>query len=149
VQFTGAALTALQGSAASLVKEWTSGVSPLSSNAYILSAVGGAGLRIWTTNSYRLTNGTNTIDAVLPSGNIQQLQRTGFAYSGAGRSVVASGGTVATDANGAAMSGEIYLGSSAGSAAFINEHVKSFAIYNQRLPDVTLQAKSVVGASYL
>ena len=148
VQFTGAALTALQGSAASLVAEWTSGVSPSTSNAYILSAVGGAGLRIWTTNSYRLTNGTNTIDATLPSGNVQQLQRTGFAYSGAGRSVVASGGTVTSDANGAAMSGTIYFGSSGGSAAFINEHIKSFAIYNQRLSDATLQAKSVVGASY-
>ena len=113
-----------------------------------LYMLGGAGLRIWTTNSYRLTNGTNTIDATLPSGNVQQLQRTGFAYSGAGRSVVASGGTVTSDANGAAMSGTIYFGSSGGSAAFINEHIKSFAIYNQRLPDATLKAKSVVGASY-
>lgn len=148
VQLTGAALTALQGSAATFIAEWTSGVSPLSSNAYIFTASGGSGLRIWTTNSYRLTNGTNTIDATLPSGNVQQVQRTAFAFSAAGRSTVASGGTVATDANGAAMSGNMYLGSNLGSTAFINEHIRSVGIYNSRLPDATLQSKSVVGASY-
>lgn len=149
VQLTGAALTALQGSAATFIAEWTSGVSPLSSNAYIFTASGGSGLLIWTTNSYRLTNGTNTIDATLPSGNVQQVQRTAFAFSAAGRSTVASGGTVATDANGAAMSGNMYLGSNLGSTAFINEHIRSVGIYTSRLPDATLQSQSVVGATYV
>ena len=59
-----------------------------------------------------------------------------------------NGGTVAKDAFAYGSFPSAYLGSN-GSAFFINQHVKSFAIYNQRLSDATLQARSVVGASYL
>ena len=47
----------------------------------------------------------------------------------------------------AGFAGNAYLGSYSGGAQ-IDGHIKSFAIYNARLPDATLQAKSVVGASY-
>jgi len=72
------------------------------------------------------------------------------ATDASGRTIVANGGTVSTDGNKAAPSAvtSADLGAVNGGTFPINGPVKSFAIYNQRLPDATLQAKSVVGASY-
>ena len=56
---------------------------------------------------------------------------------------------MATDAKTFSGASAAYLGAANDGAQYwINGHVASFAIYNQRLPDATLQAKSVVGASY-
>ena len=77
--------------------------------------------------------------------------RAGIAWSAAGRSIANNGGTVATDANpfsSAAVTGA-YLGVGNGGALYwLSGHIASAAFYNSRLPDATLQTKSVVGASY-
>jgi len=73
--------------------------------------------------------------------------RVGFAWDASSRALV-SNSTIAKDASvpWASAPSAIYIGGP--STRSINGHVRSLAIYNSRLPDATLQAKSVVGASY-
>ena len=71
-----------------------------------------------------------------------------MAWDASGRSLAMNGGAVVKDAFSGWAGVTPYLGSLSGTGNFANGHVASFAIYNQRLSDATLQAKSVVGASY-
>ena len=146
VQFTGAALTALQGSAGSAITE-TISLSD-TSPASITNLIRGTNSILYrdTTGKTGTTNGTTALlTAAAPTWNVSL--RNGLAWSAAGRSLVYTSGAVATDANAVSNGGTLYLGSNNGSAVE-NGWYKSFAIYNQRLSDATLQAKSVVGASY-
>ena len=147
VQFTGAALTALQGSAGSAIVESASIAS--ASPASITNIIRGTNSILYrdTTGKTGTTNGTTALlTAAAPTWNA--ALRNGLAWSTVGRSITYTSGAVATDANAASNGGTLYLGSSNGSAVEDGWY-KSFAIYNQRLPDATLQAKSVVGASYV
>lgn len=146
VQFTGTALTALQGSAGSAITE-TISLSD-TSPASITNLIRGTNSILYrdTTGKTGTTNGTTALlTAAAPTWNVSL--RNGLAWSAAGRSLVYTSGAVATDANAVSNGGTLYLGSNNGSAVE-NGWYKSFAIYNQRLSDATLQAKSVVGASY-
>ena len=146
VQFTGAALTALQGSAGSAITE-TISLSD-TSPASITNLIRGTNSILYrdTTGKTGTTNGTTALlTAAAPTWNVSL--RNGLAWSAAGRSLVYTSGAVATDANAVSNGGTLYLGSNNGSAVE-NGWYKSFAIYNQRLSDATLQARSVVGASY-
>ncbi len=75
--------------------------------------------------------------------------RAAIAWSGGTYKGAMNGGAVQT-ASGVAITttSRLDLGKSIVSGGSGNGWYKSFAIYNQRLPDATLQAKSVVGASY-
>ena len=146
VQFTGAALTALQGSAGSAITE-TISLSD-TSPASITNLIRGTNSILYrdTTGKTGTTNGTTALlTAAAPTWNVSL--RNGLAWSAAGRSLVYTSGAVATDANAVSNGGTLYLGSNNGSAVE-NGWYKSFAVYNQRLSDAALQAKSVVGASY-
>ena len=146
MQFTGAALTALQGSAGSAITE-TISLSD-TSPASITNLIRGTNSILYrdTTGKTGTTNGTTALlTAAAPTWNVSL--RNGLAWSAAGRSLVYTSGAVATDANAVSNGGTLYLGSNNGSAVE-NGWYKSFAVYNQRLSDAALQAKSVVGASY-
>jgi hypothetical protein len=147
VQFTGPALTALQGSAGSAIVELTSEGIVSATNQRIIA--GGQNLLYnqGGTNVATTSNGTNTL-ATANALTWSNYNRSAVTWSASGRSIVSNGGTVATDAFLINNSGTSYLGSLTGSSAFMSGWYKSFAIYNQRLPDATLQTKSVVGASY-
>ena len=146
VQLTGPALSTLQGASASLFIEYKTPTTS-AAHAYAVSAAGGAAIDNWSSTQYNLANGSTNIFATVSS-ITNTINRLGVAYSGSGRSFVGNGGTVSTDANAANFTGAMYLGSNAAAANSIYGYIRSFAIYNQRLPDATLQAKSVVGASY-
>jgi len=147
VQFTGAALTALQGSAGSAIVQMTDqsvgysaagGVVLGGSSTYWLDLASG---NMYSNSGSHFLNTANAAIAGSP-------YRAGVAWNASGRSLAMNGGTVATDAFGGWAATTPYLGSLSGTANFANGHVASFAIYNQRLPDATLQSKSVVNAAY-
>ena len=151
VTLTGPAIAAASSSAATLISEWDAVNASFSvSSPSIFVANGGYPL-------LRANNAT-TLAANSAAGNSQTLTvsagtfsanyRVGVAYSASGFSLAANGST-ATSALAFTSPTTVYVGGSNGTANLTgNNHLRSFAIYNQRLPDATLQAKSVVGASY-
>lgn len=153
VQFTGAALTAAQGSAASAFVE-VGGLPTQAFTTRYLQYGAGSGILISMSDSSATTvyeqntAASASTTAVAGSGSIATVLRAGVSWgSTGGRKLVANGGTVATDAsNNELATGSVNIGQ--GQGTYINGWLRSFAIYNQRLPDATLQAKSVVGASY-
>jgi hypothetical protein len=153
VQFTGAALTALQGSAGSAAVEHTSELTTQPGTLRLIGTTSSRALIYGLSDTSAASwNGSVSLNATIgSSGKFSTTARTAAAWSAAGRSIVANGGTVATDANaafGGVSPAGAWLGSDGGTADWASGWYKSFALYNQRLPDATLQAKSVVGASY-
>ena len=149
VQFTGAALTALQGSAGSAIVQTADAANSGSSQALIGSnAISNMYMRLGGITLSSIASDSTTLSA---SGaySLTTSARAAVAWGASSRSLVHDGGTVATDAKTFSGASAAYLGAANDGAQYwINGHVASFAIYNQRLPDATLQAKSVVGASY-
>ena len=153
VQLTGAALSTALGSVASAFVE-VGGLPVQSSTIRYLQYGAGSGILLGmsggsaTTVYEQNTAGSADATAVAGSGSIATTLRAGVSWgSTGGRKLVANGGTVATDAsNNELATGTVNLGQ--GQGTYINGWLRSFAIYNSRLPDATLQAKSVVGASY-
>lgn len=147
VQLTGAALTALQASAASIIVENDTYPNDPSFQYIVgFSAGDGSGL-VYNGSAFTEWNGSANLTG--NSSTRGTIDRVGLAFSGAGRSIVSNGGTVASDGGviaGAAFP-TIYLGSNGG-ASILNGHIRSLAIYTSRLSDATLQAKSVVGAAF-
>lgn len=152
VRFTGAALAALQGGS------WTAFVEtgPMAGYEPATSTILGANnaqsaLYVGDATHFASYNGSSALTAIIGnSGNfLTGGVRSGVSTDASGRSIVANGGAVSSDGNRATPVAvtSAYLGSFNG-AYSISGPVKSFAIYNQRLPDATLQAKSVVGAGY-
>ena len=153
VQLTGAALTALQGSAFTAfvetgalagVSAGNTGILGLSSSQTAMYVDSATQIASWNGSAGRSTTiggGGNYTTGVV---------RSAIATSASGRSLVANGGAVSTDANSATPSAvtSANLGAVNGGAFPINGPVRSLAFYNQRLPDATLQAKSIVGASF-
>jgi hypothetical protein len=146
-QLTGAALTALQASAASIIVENdTYANDPTFQYIVGFNSGDGAGL-VYNGSTFTEWNGSANLTG--NSSTRGAIDRAGLAFSGAGRSIVSNGGTVASDA-GAVAGGAfptVYLGSNGGTVSFLNGHIRSLAIYTSRLSDADLQAKSVVGAS--
>jgi len=146
-QFVGPALTALQGAAGSVIGQVTSLLNTSATKSVIgAGVINNSMLTFANTTAYTWSSGATLLAA--PGLATLTSDRMGVAWSGAGRSVVLNGGAVASDANTISGVSAAYLGSVGGSSYFLSGWVKSFAIYSQRLPDATLQAKSVVGASY-
>lgn len=142
--FIGPAATALSGAQGAYAIETGPGSQTNFANAYILYQSG----NYLTAVSNTQPQFVSTIATIGGAGNFTTGNvRTAVSWSAAASSTVANGGTVA---NGSAHtpSGSAYLGSNGAGAFTLDAPVRSFAIYNQRLPDATLQAKSVVGASY-
>jgi hypothetical protein len=66
--------------------------------------------------------------------------KSGIAWSGAGRSLVLNNGTVATDANAQTPSSTQNLGSASGTSHFIYAYIKRLTIWTTKLADATLKA---------
>ena len=146
VQFIGAALTALQGSAWSFLVQTTDIAN--TAGTTLVGAGYTAQHNIQAAAMFGSFNGTSYLNVTLPAGTFAAPQRVGVATDGSSRTVVASGAK-ATGAGGySSAAANTYVGAYASGTFMPNTHIASFAIYNQRLPDATLQAKSVVGASY-
>jgi len=151
VQFTGAALAAASGSAATLISEW---------DAINASLVVSAPTQFGTTGGYSLLriNNATTLLSMSTAGNSASLTvasgtwtanfRVGLAYNSSGFTLAANGASASSAAAFTSPS-TVYVGNLNGVANYSgNHHLRSFAIYNQRLPDATLKAKTVVGAPY-
>ena len=153
VQFAGAALTALQGSAWSAIVE-TGTLPGITAGSTGILGLNASQSALYVGNATQLAsfNGSSGRTATIgSSGNFTTGSvRSAIATDASGRTIVANGGTVSTDGNKAAPTAvtSANLGALNGGTFPINGPVKSFAIYNQRLADGTLQSKSVVGASY-
>jgi hypothetical protein len=65
--------------------------------------------------------------------------KIGLAWSGAGRSIVLNGGTVATDASAQTPSSTQKLGSANATSNFIYAYVERLTLFNSKLADATLQ----------
>ena len=151
VTLKGPALTAASGSAATLISEWDAINASFSvSNPSMFVANAGYPL-------LRANNAT-TLAANSAAGNSQTLTvsggtfsanyRVGVAYSASGFSLGANGATT-TSASAFTSPSTVYVGGFSGAANLTgNNHLRSIAVYDQRLPDATFQAKSVLGASY-
>ena len=140
VQFAGAALTALQGSAGSAIVEADNYVG----QSALL--IGNNSFNALYYNGFMATYGGTTLSTAnaIPT---NAFFRGAVSWGPSARSIVMNGGTVAKDTGAFGTYTTAYLGSNNG-ASNMDGHVKSFAIYNQRLPDATLQSKSVVNAAY-
>ena len=143
VQFTGAALTALQGSAGTAILQSTSlnGSSP----AAITNLIRGTNSILYrdTTGKTGTTNGTTALlTAAAPTWNA--ALRNGLSWTAGGRTLQFTGGATATDANAVSNGGTLYLGSNNGTAVE-NMWLQSMGFYNQ---SISMTAKLVVGASY-
>ena len=152
VQFTGAALTALQGSAGAVIVQ-SKGFGLSGSRARIISTTSDSPLNVVLIGTSVTVDTYNAAIQILNSGSSVDptlTARYGVTWSASGRSIAANGGVVGTDANQmhGGLTTQAWLGSQVGSSAWASGWYQSFAIYNQRLSDATLQAKSVVGASY-
>jgi len=103
----------------------------------------------YVTNSTTVTDyGTvdASLSATLPGSGFAAISRIGFSQSSSGRSLVGNGGAVRTSIVAFTGTTSVNIGSSSASAGLINSHVRKIAIYNKRLPDLTLKAKTVLGA---
>jgi len=103
----------------------------------------------YVTNSTTVTDyGTvdASLSATLPGSGFAAISRIGFSQSSSGRSLVGNGGAVQTSIVAFTGTTSVNIGSSSASAGLINSHVRKIAIYNKRLPDLTLKAKTVLGA---
>ena len=146
VQFTGGALTTLQGAqGAVIVQKVSEGATNPAANTNILKGTNSILYRD-TTGKLGTTNGTT---ALLTSGTPTwtSVNRVGLSWSPGNRLLNYTAATAANDNNSAANGGTIYLGSNNGSNAE-NGWYQSFGIYNQTLTNQQLQAKSTVGAPY-
>jgi hypothetical protein len=150
VQLTGAALTAAASAAVSFFIE-TDSVKNIVGNQRVLGLNGssGPGIFISADNTVGTYSNAFVLTSTIGSAGTYSggIVRSASCGDGSGRSVVANGGTVATDANvlSTAPITAVYLGSD--SATNIDGWIRSLAIYTSRLSDADLQAKSVVGAS--
>lgn len=95
------------------------------------------------------TDGTTKLDATIGGAGTftDGVVRSAVAWGANGRSLVANGGTVASDAVVMGTGATATLGGY-GSTTTFNGWVASVAFYSQRIPNDTLKAKSVLGASF-
>ena len=149
VTLTGPAIAAASSSAATLISEWDAVNASFSfSSPSIFVANGGYPL-LRANNATTLLSTSaagNSQTLTVSAGTFSNNYRVGVAYSASGFSLGVNGAT-ATSALSFTSPTTVYVGGAAGTANLTgNNHLRSFAIYNQRLSDATLQAKSVVGA---
>jgi hypothetical protein len=155
VQFTGAAAAVLPTSAGTIITEVGGITLPISSNVVVVGNAGsyasfinsnGGGVTKNGVSSFRFAS--NALESASNFTNGASANRFGVAWGPTTFSLSGNGAAVTTGSGTTAFSGTPYLGSANTGSTWINGWVRSFAIYNQRLPDATLQSKSIVGATY-
>jgi len=150
VQFIGPALTAIQGASFSAIVEAQTSSVPTTSRMLLGANAAVAFMYAPSvdnqTTFYDGTSGVATAGA--GGGKLwSTIARSGISISGSSASLVMTGGGVVTGTHVLPARTTAYLGSYS-LGEYVNGWVRSFAIYNQRLADGTLQSKSVVGAPY-
>ena len=146
----GVALTALQGANVSVIAEATAPATPAVLGSVVGYNTGQDFLAITTANKLAsdpggalgITSPANTITIGSPFRAAMSM-RTSGAISG-----VLNGGTVATATGTAPASLTAANLGSINTGFYLNGWFRLIAVYNQRLPDATLKAKSIVGASF-
>jgi hypothetical protein len=138
------ALTAMMGTAGTIILE-ASYTDP-TNGGYCVGTNSGAAI-IFTSTHYGTYNNTTELDT---SGTITAAtpSRCAYSWNASGRSIVADGGTVATDSATNPALTAIYLGAAGGDHTFAPGSYRKLAIYSSRLSDATLQTKSAVGAAF-
>jgi hypothetical protein len=138
------ALTAMMGTAGTIILE-ASYTDP-TNGGYCVGTNSGAAI-IFTSAHYGTYNNTTELDT---SGTITAAtpSRCAYSWNASGRSIVADGGTVATDSATNPALTAIYLGAAGGDHTFAPGSYRKLAIYSSRLSDATLQTKSAVGAAF-
>jgi hypothetical protein len=153
-QITGVPLAALQGASVGTLVTEIGGVTVVSGTSAV--HVGNAGqFAAYTTfaagapkngvSGFRAASNSVETNSNFTSG--AAANRFGVAWGPSTFSMSGNGAVVTAGSGTAAFSGTAYLGSYS-SGGFLNGYIRSLALYNQRLPDATLQAKSVVGAPF-
>ncbi len=154
VKLSGAALTTLQSPSVSIITELqTEYVIGSQGNAQGNRILASSGTQIpaytaadTSAGSFQSTNGVITA-TIGGGGKFSTIARVGVSGSSSTRAVVANNGTVTSDANPLFNSAVtiMYVGSE---GTNVNDFwLRSLALYNQRLSDTTLKAKSIVGSS--
>jgi hypothetical protein len=141
----GNADTILQGSTATaLIDLKTATVSSVRNEGLLWSATGFLGHQQESTYDTRTitfdAGAAHSIGSIL-GGTVTFTggAKTGFSWSGAGRSVVGGGGTVATDAFGSMGAANYQLGVNV--SGFVNfGYFRRLTLWNSRLADATLQS---------
>jgi hypothetical protein len=145
VTAAGALLATLQGTAFSIAgyalqgtpNQITPRIIGFSSSNSPLQLGGGGQNRVSTWNA------SVELDATLPSGTIASSVKAASAFNSSGRSIVANGGTVATDAGTMPATTSVNIGSNAGTGSFLDSYLTRLTAFNSRLPDATLKAQTV------
>jgi hypothetical protein len=143
VKLSGAALTTLQGANGGAAVEFFA--QPVGSSAGLITGSPGYSLYLSATNAatFNGSSGLSTSNTTTAAAANRAAVTWGTSY----RAVALNAGTVASDTNSFGSVGStVNLGAYAGN--YLSSYLRSLAIYNQRLPDTILKAKSAVGASY-
>lgn len=148
VSFNGVPLAAGAGTSGTAIVQITDAAVQASTSTPLLgNATSNGPLYFTTSYAARTWNGTNFITTA-NTATFTNPNRAAIAWSPAGRSIVLNGSTVVTDANGISAPSVLGANQASGGTLWLNGHLASTSFYNQRLPDPTLKAKSVVGAPY-
>lgn len=158
IKLTGTALTAVTGAQSSIISQAStfgqSGPTPIPTMVNISDGTTANYIRVNTGTGYggRLfvttgaVNQVNSTTGAAPTDN--QTFRIGAAVKLNDFGVSYNGGAVSTDTAGTVPTmTQAAIGNWFTSAStFLNGYVQSIALYNQRLPNATLQTKSTVGS---
>jgi len=157
VKLSGSALTTLQGSAFSVGLEATTGIPAASINQQLLLGGLYSGTQAYlfmntntTAGSYDPSSSpTPSATATTGSGGWATTSRVALSNASSGRSLVMNNGSVQSASPFVQARTVVQLGAYSGlSTAFLCGWFRSFAAYNQKLPDAILKQKSTVGAPY-
>jgi hypothetical protein len=151
VKLASTASTVANANAGSAIAQTTKWEYSGDSARYLLASSTSRGLLFSNSSSTQIssTNGTTVLSATIPaSGTFTgNAVRSGISWSASGRSIVANGGTVATDSTNLSTGTTTYLGGATSTPSF-DGWVASLALYNVTLPTTVLQAKSNTGVPY-
>lgn len=149
-QLTGSALTTLQATSFSAGIECLS----MSTGSYILLAgPSGAGALLYTNSNtsagtYDPLSSPTSANVTAGTGGFLTIGRTFVSNNASGRSAVMNNGTVGTAGTLVTARSAVQIGAYSTGTGYNNGWYRSFAAYNQRLPDTVLKTKSAVGAPY-
>ena len=146
-QATGKLLATLQGAAGSLISETN---SLTGSPAVIVSSqLSSYYFGYVSPYLYAQGSGPTLIHVSNTYPALASPRRQGLAWSSSGRSISDAGGIVASDtAVQWPTLTSAYIGSDGGTSFFIGGNISRLAAWNSRLPNSTLQAKTVLGAPF-
>lgn len=143
VQAGGALLAALKGSAGAALANVVSSPNADVNNPFILTSndtTNASFLRPVSSSLIQSRMAGVSLNATIGGGSVSSNLKSAITWNASGRSLVANNGTVASDANFPGAITSVFVGSAAGSSAFVNGPISRLTVWNSRLPDATLKA---------